>query len=683
MIKLFNCISLCLLLIACSKTEVTQNQIVADNESFENLSVNPEFHFQTSYDVTLKLSTLDNLDMAVPNVRINILTELPEKGGQLIASFTTDNNGYYEGVIRIPTTYDSLVLETKVIGFVNLLKRKVIKNTLEYTFGGMYPSTSSAKNISGTARTNNTILQRTMATPPIKTIGSYNLLGVPNYLIIPNDVIDISFLNDVNTALPENRPVPTYHPEYLNQTSQANLEFQLPSKVWVTFLHEGAGYKNVLCYYKYKINQPPTSVNEIDTLYAIFPNISFANSGGGLVSGNKVTLGTFMPGEAIGWAIIANGYNGSSITQGAGVYYSNSNLNPEINVALKKHCILLNDMNRDKLLLSFEDLNREGSCDNDFNDAIFYVTANPIQAINTNNIALPAYTTIDTDRDGVMDNFDDYPNDPTKAFDNYYPSQNTVGTLAFEDLWPSLGDYDFNDMVIDYNFNPVTNSRNEVTQIKANITVKAIGASYHNGFGIQLPVSPNLIASVTGTNIKGNLIRKNANGTESNQTKATIIVFDDAFNELPWPGGSFIGVNTSIGAPYVQPKTLQIVITFNTPVNVSSLGLPPYNAFIFINGNRSKEVHLINKPPTDLANYSLLGSQADNSIPTSGRYYVTAKNLPFAIDIFGPFEYVTEKSKVTQGHLNFYNWASSNGATFNDWYKPLSNYRDNTKIFRK
>ncbi len=57
----------------------------------------------------------------------------------------------------------------------------------------------------------------------------------------------------------------------------------------------------------------------------------------------------------------------------------------------------------------------------------------------------------DADGDGVPNDEDDYPNDGDRAFDNYYPA-NGPGTLAYEDLWPGKGDYDFNDLVLDYRF---------------------------------------------------------------------------------------------------------------------------------------------------------------------------------------------------------------------------------------
>ncbi len=70
----------------------------------------------------------------------------------------------------------------------------------------------------------------------------------------------------------------------------------------------------------------------------------------------------------------------------------------------------------------------------------------------------------DVDGDGIPDDQDDYPNDPLRAFDNYFPAAG-FGSLAFEDLWPGKGDYDFNDVVVDYRFQTVTNALNQVVEI--------------------------------------------------------------------------------------------------------------------------------------------------------------------------------------------------------------------------
>jgi hypothetical protein len=63
------------------------------------------------------------------------------------------------------------------------------------------------------------------------------------------------------------------------------------------------------------------------------------------------------------------------------------------------------------------------------------------------------YTTvdipIDTDGDGIQDQDDAFPY-PAVAFELFTPSKYGTGTIAFEDLWPSYGDYDFNDVALNY-----------------------------------------------------------------------------------------------------------------------------------------------------------------------------------------------------------------------------------------
>ncbi len=55
--------------------------------------------------------------------------------------------------------------------------------------------------------------------------------------------------------------------------------------------------------------------------------------------------------------------------------------------------------------------------------------------------------------DGVPNDEDDYPEDPTRAFNSY-----DTASVAFEDLWPAMGDYDFNDLVLGCTYKIVTNA---------------------------------------------------------------------------------------------------------------------------------------------------------------------------------------------------------------------------------
>ena len=640
--------------------------------SMDDLRAEPTFLFRTDTDVQFDVSTKDNQDAAIPGVRIDVYTDYPDSGGMAMMSFVTDINGIYAGAGTCPTYLENVVLGTDFIGLPSFLKVPILNGTIHCDYGG----NSSKRTPAGP-----------FVYPPLpknsnwnmQFMGSFNSNGVPSYLEMPNSVVSTAFLQDVNATLPEYQPVPTYHPNYLAVGNQTDLVITQASDVWVTFVHEGAGYRNTLGFYQYSLSNPPTSVSQISVVKIIFPNLSFSGSGGGLNSGNKIKIGTFPANTGIGWVLIADGFKGNTIS-GLNTFYSNPNFNPEANSNLRQHNVILNDPGRGVVLIGFEDQRRDGGCDNDFNDAIFYAKSNPVTAIAGGNYPVITYTSPDSDGDGVANTFDDYPLDANKAFNNFYPAQGSFASLSYEDLWPGKGDYDMNDMVIDYNINQITNAQNKVVSIKAKYVLKAIGASYKNGFGVQLGVPNSKVGTVTGGELFGNIIQLNAQNLEQGQSKATFIVFDNAYKILTYPGVG-TGVNTTPGAPFVQPDTMVMDIPLATPVLQSELGTPPYNPFIFVNQDRGREVHLCDMAPTSLANTALFGTESDDSNPAAGRYYRTKNNLPWAINVFDKFDYPKEKSPIISGYTKFANWTITSGNSFPDWYKNITGYRVAANIF--
>jgi LruC domain-containing protein len=266
--------------------------------------------------------------------------------------------------------------------------------------------------------------------------------------------------------------------------------------------------------------------------------------------------------------------------------------------------------------------------------------------------------------------------------DNLFPATG-FGTLAFEDLWPGKGDYDFNDLVIDYQFQITSNAGNYVQTVEANFVIKAFGASFENGFGFQFGgISPDKIQSVSGQQLTENIISLSSNGTEAGQSKATFVLFDNAFSLMPHPGIG-IGVNTTPEAPYVQPVSLAMTINFKpNEVSLNDLNIGNFNPFLIVNKVRSHEVHLPNYPPTDLADVSLFGQWEDASNPAEGKFYITANNLLWAINIYESFAYPIEKQEILWAHLKFAEWAMSGGVQFPDWYKNLTGYRNSSLIYQ-
>ena len=416
--------------------------------SMDDLIASPAFRFNTEVEVAFNINTKDNLDQPIPGVRVDIYTNYPDSGGTVIMSALTDANGNLNTNCIIGADYTEIVIGTSFIGLPSFLKVPIDNGTVSCTFGG-----SSSKKSSAGPFITPVVPKNSNWT--MQFMGSYNSLGVPSYLSLPNDPISASLLQDVNATLPEYQPVPTYHPNYLANGNQTDLVITQLSDVWVTFVHEGAGYRNTLGFYQYNLSNPPTSVNDISVVKIIYPNVSFTGSGGGLNSGNRVKIGTFPANTGIGWVLFSDGFKGNTIS-GLYTYYSNPNFNPEANPALRQHNVILSDPGRDIALIGFEDLKRDAGSDNDFNDAVFYAKSNPVTAIQSGNYPTITYTSPDSDGDGVANTFDDYPNDPNKAFNNYYPSKGNYASLAFEDLWPNKGDYDMNDMVVDYNINQIT-----------------------------------------------------------------------------------------------------------------------------------------------------------------------------------------------------------------------------------
>ncbi|MFY8019652.1 MAG: LruC domain-containing protein [Bacteroidia bacterium] len=297
----------------------------------------------------------------------------------------------------------------------------------------------------------------------------------------------------------------------------------------------------------------------------------------------------------------------------------------------------------------------------------------------------------DADNDGVIDAEDEYPNNAFKAYNTRFPAAG-FGTLMFEDLWPGKGDYDFNDLVLDYNYLITSNANNEVVEVKYTFVTRAIGGALHNGFAFQLDGIPsNRILSVTGSKAVGaTWAGFNGNGTEAGQTYTNILVLKDAYDLLPVTGGySFVNVDPQ--APFVGTDTTVITIKFadgNTWASeertaITSFTSAIFNPYLIVGQDRGKEIHLPNRVPTSLVNSSYFGMYQDDSNPAEGRYYKTKNELPWVLNINQSIPYPLEKTDFTDAYLNFYNWANSNGSSNTDWYLNKQNYRDNTKIYSK
>lgn len=650
-------------------TEIEDVQTDPNSNDISQLDIPASFNFQTSSDIEIDVDVKSISDQPLSGVKVSFHTDHPDFGGKFIASAFTDSNGKVSTTIKAPSYLQDIFIHVHSAGFANQ-KTEAISSYMNLKFGGIPEQERPS------------FTTKSAGTPiPISGnyyyMGNFNSGGLPSYLDTP-DVISQQFLDDVNASLPEYSPVPTHNPQYLTTGNELDVVIVDKSDVWVTFITEGAGYKNALGYYAYDTNNPPNTVSEIDSIFVVLPNASLSGAGGQLTAGDKVKIGTFEAGKTISWVLFQDAWKGATdgVNVNATKFYSRIDFNTvETDPTKMQHTVQLLDIANQLLLNGFEDQTRSNHSDNDFNDLVFYVSANPWEGIDIGGIP-PVTPSSDQDGDGISDESDDFPNDSERAVRNTY-----VGSLAYEDLWPSKGDYDYNDMVVDYEIDHILNANNQLVDIEADWTLKAVGAGFHNGFGVEFDdILPGDIASVTGQNLQDNIVSINgANGTESNQSSATVIIFEDTYTVLPSPGGSFI--NTVPGNPYANPVTLSTTINFTSPLDQNLVGLPPYDAFIFVNGDRSREVHLPGQDPTDLADPTLFNTADDVADPSSNYYYKTENGLPWAINIAEPFDYPIEFTPVSEAYLNFAPWAESGGTLSKDWFLNVPENRDDSKIY--
>lgn len=251
--------------------------------------------------------------------------------------------------------------------------------------------------------------------------------------ILTNLNLGSALLNDVRTALPESSAV---NQSFLANGYNPNLKLTDASHLAVSFIDEGAGYRNSVGYFEFtdtafndlsfgdidsngsgRISY--AELNSVDGVQAdfMFSNFSEQGGGGSLNYGDTLVIGggsvtetadgiemsggkIFDAGTNVGFFVSANAYKGGDRVAGfnrsgdPNNFYSLDFLNPEAGADAilgnaddnaRHTAMLFADTNKNSVLVGFEDLIRPYG-DNDFNDAIFLVQSDPATALSNNNL---------------------------------------------------------------------------------------------------------------------------------------------------------------------------------------------------------------------------------------------------------------------------------------------------------
>jgi len=162
-----------------------------------------------------------------------------------------------------------------------------------------------------------------------------------------------------------------------SDTVQKRVVLTKESEVFVTYISEGAGFRNTFGWYSYNKATPPTSTSQLE-LHVLFPDVSDTV----LDPGNRLKLGEnkFAAGTVIGFFLIVGGWNDGTIDYNKPKIYTDQNFNPD----QKQQHILFEEKTCGDIVLAFEDLAFDASTsDQDFNDILFTVSDNNSDKVNT------------------------------------------------------------------------------------------------------------------------------------------------------------------------------------------------------------------------------------------------------------------------------------------------------------
>lgn len=646
------------------------------------------FDFSTSSEVTLSI----NYGYTGYSVLFSLYLENPigEDGWKEnlapYYSAYTDQNSTFSGKITLPTNVKFVYLSSAGIGTPSNLKLDVINNSITYNYS--QPSkikTRTAESpsdecidIAGHTNTLNSgnklhalynrfqpdfnsslhtlwepwnnsvnklyeILQPTVQLTAESYLGQ--LLGrINDHLVKTDNTNLIVETNEVNLKIAAKTPKG-------NDVEKAHID--------LIFLRASGSYHNAMGYYYYKTGETPTA-EEVKQLpkFIVFPRTT-NNYPTKIIKARlqfygesyDTTVGTddFPPGYTIGFVLVADIANkritGRSLDWYANINTINDNINAAIqfpnsraiysnniaNPSQRPGCIALLDKASERIVIGFEDqifLNSWG--DKSMEDILFYVKANPFEAvIDIDNPKIP---------DLIIDGGANAKPVPEKLV-----TDSIEGTLAFEDIWPYGGDYDMNDVIIEYKTKYTFNSKNRITKIVDSFTFVHDGASFTNAFGY-------IIDGQVGT-----IDTNNSNYATQEENNQFIFTAD---------------CGAAVGSTYKLTRTFE---GFGAP-SITNF-VKGYNPFIVPNyqaGAKNRtEVHLPKYATSTWANTSLNNTVDDAYyINKSGKY-------PFAIDLTNVknFQVVTESTRIGSDgeYPDFTKWAESNGTLYTDWYKRKSN----------
>ena len=648
------------------KPELVEKEYNTFNFSTEN----SQSYVNLSYNADVKTSIYFELFDEEPGEWADNGKYYKKEGVLPIYSGFTDENGQFKSNISLPSYVSKLYAYTPYFIATPILETTMTGNTATFDDNKKY----SARALTRAAMTG--VTNKSYMVCPVEEIPS----NLPSYAtekrwydsevdydnngrlqkffqgtaelpLISQDKLDY-YLKTHVAVFPVDR---TAYPEKYIQ--QADIELTKSAEVAVTIIGGNTCWNSSMGYYYYPKDQAPTKLEDMNVIL-IFPNTQNGTYAGSkdyigaangdcvqllyypnIASGSKEGATTTFPANyKIGFVLAANAWSGrmpnwqQDRKQRSA---TSSNMSKDyLGKAYSKPMSAVYNIDG-QVLVSFEDDNKY---DHNYSDLIMTFQTNPVDA------------TIPT---------------PDPDFSKI-KSEVNVGFYAFEDQWPSKGDYDMNDVIF--------NAKRSKVYLASN------GAIYEEGYTFKTYTN-----AAKAEKLKSGIAVR----LEGVTTKDTLEFFTRKPGEEEFKPATF-EFDSKNKIVYLTDNAKQDIGTeymFNvkhdTKSTLSSTEAIKAKPFIYRDvDDKRLEIHIAQEAPTNVADKSFFGTEDDASQPDKNIFYVRSGNYPFGIFLAGALE--SDMSKLFDAenetiaidgdeehpiYPKYKSWVESNGKKDKDWYK--------------
>lgn len=226
----------------------------------------PVFQYKTTQEVELevRVNALGQPAVGAPvTVFQGFLPDGEVNEDSVVLSGITDASGRFTAKVTLPADLDAVGLRVDYIGVISEpIKVPIQQGRARVALDN---ASVSSLNVVVPASANKSEGVRLQSVnynyQYLSGFGNWNSQGVPNNLTSNSSKLTSQMLQTINATLPERSPLPLHpiHKNYIAREATSNLVLKDPAEVWLTFVHEGAGYKNAVGYYIYPANTNSTT----------------------------------------------------------------------------------------------------------------------------------------------------------------------------------------------------------------------------------------------------------------------------------------------------------------------------------------------------------------------------------------------------------------------------------------